>query len=98
MVFAERRGEVITMKQASELEVGDVFSTDGYTVDSVYWVDGKRSVTVTKGGHLKHALLEADERCPIWTADDRETRAHAAAVADDIGRDSARLERGDGAL
>ena len=64
---------MITIKPASELRVGDIFSTDGYEVRSAcaLW-DGRISVEAwldASGGVSKRAVLAADFACPIWTKD-----------------------------
>jgi hypothetical protein len=64
---------VITIKPASELQRGDVFSTDGYVVESAATLcDGRVSVEAwldASGGISKRALLASDFPCPIWTPD-----------------------------
>jgi hypothetical protein len=65
---------MIEMKRAADLLVGDVFSTDGYKVESVcvLW-DGRISVSAwldASGGIHKSAVLDADAPMPIWTPDE----------------------------
>ena len=64
---------MITIKPASELQIGDVFSTDGFAVESARpLADGRISVSLwldASGGVSKHAVLAADQECPIWTPD-----------------------------
>lgn len=62
---------MIITKPASELQKGDMFSTDGYVVDSVaQLVDGRISVETLSHEdgdfHTKRALLDPDFPCPIW--------------------------------
>ena len=62
---------MITMTPARDLKPGDVFSTDGGTVQSAYvlW-DGRVSVEVwidASGGISKHAVLDGAHPCPIYT-------------------------------
>ena len=64
---------MITIKPASDLKVGDVFSTDGYRVESAAKLyDGRVSVELwldASGGITKRAVLAADFSCPIWSPD-----------------------------
>lgn len=64
---------MIVMKPASELQRGDIFSTDGGVVESAAQLyDGRVSVELwldQSGGISKRALLAPDFECPIWTAD-----------------------------
>ncbi len=65
---------MIEIKPASELRIGDVFSTDGYTVTWACLLSGggpadEVSVVTAKAGHEKTAYLAPDFPCPIWTPD-----------------------------
>jgi hypothetical protein len=61
---------MITMKPASELVRGDVFSTDGYEVVGVgILADGRVDLDIAKGDHHKRALVDGTHPCPIWTPD-----------------------------
>lgn len=63
---------MIEVIPASQLKVGDVFSTDGYKVTSVYPLNDyteRISVEVhldASGGISKHAVFEPTHPCPIW--------------------------------
>lgn len=69
---------MITVKRAADLQKGDTFSTDGYVVVSALALnDFTNRVSVelwldASGGIRKHGVLDADDACPIWTADDGE--------------------------
>jgi len=55
---------------ASQLKVGDVFSTDGFTVESTATLyDGRVSVVLHSDDHAgvtKQAVLEPDFPCHLW--------------------------------
>lgn len=58
---------------ARELRVGDVFSTDGYTVEAAVLllgrgVDGEVWVQTRRGDdpRCKNAYLPLDHPCPLW--------------------------------
>lgn len=61
---------MIVTVPAKDLQVGDVFSTDGYAVTSARALyDGRISVVVwldASGGIEKRALLAADHPCPLY--------------------------------
>jgi hypothetical protein len=62
---------MIEMVPASELRAGDVFSTDGYAVETAVLLSGggcenEVAVYVVKDGHQKFAYLTPDHACPIW--------------------------------
>jgi hypothetical protein len=57
--------------RADQLRVGDVFSTDGYTVTWACLLEGggppaEVSVVVAKNGHEKSAYLAPDFACHLW--------------------------------
>jgi hypothetical protein len=58
---------------ANELQKGDVFSTDGYAVESACVLyDGRVSISLwldASGGLTKHAVVAGDFPCPIYTQD-----------------------------
>lgn len=58
---------MIEIVPASKLQVGDVFSTDGYAVVSAYRdEDGNVAVRVGQGGHEKFAVVNPDFPCPLY--------------------------------
>jgi hypothetical protein len=61
---------MIEIVPASELQIGDVFSTDGYKVESARALyDGRISVSLwldASGGISKYALLAPDFPCPLY--------------------------------
>ena len=61
---------MIHMIPANDLRPGDVFSTDGYAVESAaqLW-DGRVSVSLwldASGGITKHDVLDGEQLCPIY--------------------------------
>ena len=61
---------MIEVIPASELKVGDVFSTDGYVVSTVVLLPKTQRVFVQAAldGHVKTAALAQDFPCPLWKA------------------------------
>ena len=62
---------MIVTKSAKNLRPGDVFSTDGYIVESAVILQGggyadEIAVQVSLNGHQKFAYLEPNHPCPIW--------------------------------
>ena len=66
---------MITLKPATELKVGDVFSTDGGIVRYVEKHPHTVHVVVCHGTE-KTAYLAPDFPCPIWTPDTIPTVTH----------------------
>lgn len=72
---------MIEVIPASQLKVGDVFSTDGYKVVSVGRLMSTDQVSVecwldASGGISKRAVLDPDFPCPLWRGDEP-TLTHA---------------------
>jgi hypothetical protein len=63
---------MIELVAASKLQVGDVFSTDGYAVEAAVLLTGGGCepevavYVVGQGGHQKFAYLSPDHLCPVW--------------------------------
>ena len=65
---------MITLKRADELQVGDVFSTDGYKVERTHQLWDGRIIIYSwldaSGGIKKTATFKPDVELPIWTPDE----------------------------
>ena len=68
------------MIPVTELEPGNVFSTDGYTVTTVVRLPKTSRVFVQceLDGDLKTAALPDDTTLPVWTPDPSDARHGAA--------------------
>jgi hypothetical protein len=62
---------MIVMKPASELQRGDMFSTDGGVVQDIRVSNGQVFIkTLLDGGVTKSGQRPADFPCPIYTPDE----------------------------
>jgi hypothetical protein len=74
----ERRGAVLAQDvMAADLQVGDVFSADGYVVAALVPVDrligfgAAVAVYSVRGESLRFAYLSPGRLCSVWRAEDR---------------------------